>query len=327
MEDPVPPTNKGKTRDGSSDHGSGHGHSHAHAHDLPVERDLTLAFGVGVGLNIAFAIAECVFGALAHSVALVADAAHNFGDVLGLLLAWGAMVLAKRKPSRRRTYGLRRTTILAALANSLLLVVAVGGVSWEAIKRLRDPGPVEGTTMIVVAAIGVVINASSAFFFMKGRHGDANVRGAFLHLAGDAAVSLGVVASGVVIRLTGWRWVDPGASLLVSIVILATTWSLLRDAMNLALDAVPSHIDPEAVRSYLASLPDVREVHDLHIWAMSTTEVALTAHLVMPHGAQAPKFLREVCKILHDEFRIDHPTLQIDPSEGGDVCRLANNHA
>jgi len=288
---------------------------------------MSLAFAVGIGLNVTFATVECVYGVSARSVALIADAAHNFGDVLGLVLAWGAMALARRKPSLRRTYGFRRGTILAAIANALLLLVAVGGVSWEALERFRAPAPPQPMIMIVVAAIGVVINGASALLFLRNRDHDVNVRGAFLHLLGDAAVSLGVVVAGVVIHTTNALWIDPTTSLLVSVVIVVSTWSLLRDALNLALDAVPAHIDPAAVRRYLGDLPGVQEVHDLHIWAMSTTEVALTAHLVMPHHSHAPTFLRDVCATLHERFRIDHPTLQIDPSEDSEACRLANDHA
>jgi cobalt-zinc-cadmium efflux system protein len=302
-------------------HGHDHGHEHGHDHGH-VPTNIGRAFAIGVALNLAFVAVEASYGLIAHSVALVADAAHNLSDVLGLMLAWGASVLAKRKPSRRRTYGLRRSTILASLANAVLLLFVVVGVAWEAIQRLCDTRTVAGGTVIAIAAAGVVVNGVTALLFMKGRDEDANVRGAFLHLAADAAVSLGVVVAGLVILKTGWMWLDPAVSFAVLLVILVSTWSLLRQALDLALDAVPAHIDAEAVRAYLAGLPSVASVHDLHIWAMSTTEVALTAHLVIPQGACKPTFLREVCHTLHDRFRIEHSTLQVEPPEAPE-CRLA----
>ncbi len=244
---------------------------------------------------------------------------HNLSDVLGLVLAWVASTLARRRPSGRRTYGLRGSTILAALANALLLLVAVGAVGWEAIGRLSQPGSADGRTMWIVAGIGVLINAASAGMFLRGRKGDANVRGAFLHLAADAAVSLGVVVAGLAIAWTGWSWLDPTTSLVVSVVILVGTWSLLREALNLALAAVPDRIDLQAVREYLATLPGVSEVHDLHVWALSTTEVALTAHLVIPQTLCHPTFVRDICGGLHDNFGIEHSTLQIEPP--GDLNR------
>jgi cobalt-zinc-cadmium efflux system protein len=308
------------------DHHAGHrrGHSHGH-HGHHHVASGGRAFAIGTGLNLLFVVVEIVYGVLAHSVALVADAAHNLSDVLGLLLAWGASALARRKPSRRHTYGLKSSTILAGLANALLLLVAVGGVAWEAVRRFGAPGPVEGRTMWAVAGAGVVVNAASAALFFRDREHDVNVRGAFLHLAADAAVSAGVVIAGVAITLTGWAWLDPATSLLVSAVILVGTWSLLRDALNLALDAVPAHIDPEAVRRYLAGLEGVIEVHDLHIWAMSTTEVALTAHLVMAGPPGRPSFLRDACNALHERFRIGHSTLQIEPPDAPDACRQASD--
>ncbi len=304
---------------GHAAHGHGAGHDHDHS---AVPKNIGRAFAIGVGLNLAFVGLEATYGLLAHSVALVADAAHNLSDVLGLMLAWGASVLAKTKPSHRRTYGLRRSTILASLANALLLLFVVGGVAWEAVQRLRDTRAVEGTTVIAVAAAGVLVNGVSALLFMKGRDEDANVRGAFMHLAADAAVSLGVVIAGLVILKTGWMWLDPVVSIVVSLVILVGTWSLLRHALDLALDAVPGHIDAEAVRAYLTGLPGVVEVHDLHIWAMSTTEVALTAHMVVPANKCQPTFLREVCQTLNHKFRIEHSTLQLEAPESPE-CKLA----
>ncbi|HEU4536016.1 MAG TPA: cation diffusion facilitator family transporter [Polyangiaceae bacterium] len=303
---------------GGHGHG-GHGHGHGHGHGALEGR----AFAVGTALNLAFVAIEFGYGLAAHSMALVADAAHNLGDVLGLLLAWAAAVLARRKPSPRRTYGLRSSTILAALANAVLLLMAVGAVSWEAFGRLREAGPVEGKTVLGVAAVGVLFNGASALLFVRGSKDDVNVRGAFLHLAADAAVSAGVVVAGGLIMVTGWAWLDPAVSLAVSAVVLAGAWSLLRDALNLALQSVPDRIDPDEVRRYLAGLPGVDEVHDLHIWAMSTTEVALTAHLVMPGASYHASFLHDAGRALHDKFRIDHATLQVEPS-GAEACRHAD---
>jgi cobalt-zinc-cadmium efflux system protein len=297
--------------------------SHTHAHHRRSHADATgRAFAIGVGLNAAFVIAEVVGGIIGNSVALLADAAHNFSDVLGLTLAWGAARLARRKPSARHTYGLRRSTILASLANAVLLLVGVGGVSWEAIERLRAPSAEpHGAVVLVVAAIGVVINGGSALLFVHSRKQDANVRGAFLHLVADAAVSVGVVIAGIMLLTTGWTWVDGAVSLIVSAVILIGTWSLLRDALNLALDAVPVHIDPKAVRAYLEELPHVLGVHDLHIWALSTTETALTGHLVVDGQSCDASFLRRVGHALETKFGIHHSTIQMDPPDAPEcVC-------
>jgi cobalt-zinc-cadmium efflux system protein len=302
-----------------------HNHQHDHHSHGPPRHDL--AFGLGIALNMTFVIIEAVYGSISHSVALVADAAHNLGDVLGLALAWGASVLARWQPSTRRTYGWRGTTILAALANAVLLLVAVGGVAWEAVKRLAGPAePVQGWTMLTVAAVGVIVNAASALFFLRDRKSDANIRGAFLHLVADAAVSVGVVVAGAVILRTGWTWLDPAASLGISVVVLIGTWRLLRNALDLSLHAVPEQIDPDEVRAFLSRLPGVIEVHDLHIWAMSTTEVALTAHLVMPGNSCEPRFLHDVCAQLHTKFDIGHATLQVDPDEAPLPCALAPEH-
>jgi cobalt-zinc-cadmium efflux system protein len=247
-------------------------------------------------------------------MALIADAGHNASDVIGLGLAWGASLLGAREPSARRTYGLRRMTILAALANSVLLLVATGGVGWQSILRLRNPVAVDGHAVMVVAAIAVGVNVISAALFLREGGHDLNVRSAFLHLAGDAAIALGVVVSGLLIAMTGLAILDPIVSLVVSLLILATTWGVLRRTLDLLLDAVPEGIDPEEVRAYLAALPDVSEVHDLHIWAMSTTETALTAHIVVAdHDRKPPTFLIEVCKHLHERFAIGHATLQLEP--------------
>lgn len=301
---------------------SGHGHVHGRgAGGSKVAR----AFAVGMGLNVTFVVVEVVYGIAAHSTALLADAAHNASDVIGLALAWGAASLARRKPSLRHTYGLRGSTVLAALTNAVLVLVAVGGVSWEAIRRLIEPGSghVEGLTVLVVAAVGVVINAASALLFLGERKDDANVRAAFLHLAADAGVSLGVVIAGAAIAKTGWDWLDPAVSLAVSIVVLLSTWGVLREALHLALAGVPSRVSIVAVQDFLQTLPGVCEVHDLHIWPMGTTEVALTAHLVMPWTEEPPAFLRTLEHELKTRFGIDHATVQLEPQEAGTTCGLA----
>ena len=301
-----------------------HGHAHDHSHgDAPHDHGSGRAFRFGVALNFAFVLFELGAGVYARSMALVADAAHNFGDVLGLLLAWGAMRLAERKPSARRTYGFRRSTILASVANAVLLLVGVGAVCWEAIGRLREGSDTRGGVMLAVAALGVVINAGSALPFLKGSRADTNLRGAYLHLMADAAVSLGVVIAGGVILLTGWRWVDGVVSIVVSLVILGGTWSLLRTSLDLAMDAVPEGIEPAEVRTFLETLEGVHEVHDLHIWAMSTTETALTAHLVMQPAASNAAFLRETGEELTRRFKIDHPTLQVEAPGAAAPCRHA----
>lgn len=300
-----------------------HDHDHDHRHAPPSADTSDRAFALGVGLNAAFVVVEAVYGLASHSMALVADAAHNLSDVLGLLLAWGAAVLSRRRPTRTHTYGLRRTSILAALANAVLLLVAVGGVAWEAVGRLREPAAVEGWTVVVVAAVGVVVNSLSALLFFRGRHDDANLRGAFLHLAADAAVSLGVVVSGVVILRTGWRVVDPFVSLVVSGIVLIGTWSLLREAVGLTLDAVPRKVDLDALEAHLAALPGVKEVHDLHVWSTSTTEVAMTAHLVVPWPATPPDFLVGLGASLRERFAVDHATVQLEPEGAMDCAHAA----
>jgi cobalt-zinc-cadmium efflux system protein len=259
---------------------------------------------------------------MAHSVALLADAGHNFGDVVGLLLAWAAHSAAQKRPTERYTYGYRSASILAALANALLL--ATGAIVWEAIGRLAEPGAVAGGTVMIVAGIGIAVNAGSALLLMAGRKDDLNIKGAFLHLVGDAAVSAGVVAAGAVIYFTGWSWLDPAASIAISIVIVWTTWGLLRDALRLSLDAVPNSIDPVAVRRYLEGLTSVASLHDLHIWGMGTRETALTVHLVMPGGHPGDAFLMSACKTLSERFGISHATMQIEVSENT-VCPLASS--
>jgi cobalt-zinc-cadmium efflux system protein len=302
-------------------HDHGHDH-HAHAHE-----GTGRAFAIGIVLNAAIVVVEVVYGILSHSMALFADAGHNLGDVLGLALAGGATVLARRAPTRRRTYGFRRITLLSALANGVVLLVATGAIAWESIRRLVEPEPVDAKTVIGVAAVAAVVNGASALLFLRGRKDDLNVRAAFVHLAGDAGIAAGVVVASFVVLRTAWLWVDPLASLAVAALILVSTWSLLRRAMGLVLDAVPEQIDIDAVYGYLASLPCVAEVHDLHVWAMSTTETALTAHLVMPPNSCAPSFLSDICHELHERFGIEHPTLQVDPQDAPRPCKLASDEA
>jgi cobalt-zinc-cadmium efflux system protein len=298
-------------------------HSHADGHDHAPPKSFSRAFAVGVTLNLVFVVVEVVYGSLSHSMALVADAAHNMGDVLGLGLAWGASALARRRPSKRLTYGLRGSTILASLANALLLLFVTGGIAWESVTRILQPENVAGRTVIVVSLVGVLINGTSALLFMAGRKGDLNVRSAFMHLASDAALALGVAVAGAVILFTGWRWLDPVVSIVLSLLIFWSTWSLLRASTSLALAAVPEGIDPDEVASYLRGLPGVKEVHDLHIWAMSTTDTALTAHLVMADTACHAGFLGDVCATLKKRFGIEHTTVQVEPEEAPTPCALA----
>jgi cobalt-zinc-cadmium efflux system protein len=305
------------------DHHDHHHHHHDHHAHEHVQANNGRAFVVGIGLNLTFVVVEVVYGVLSHSVALLADAGHNFGDVLGLGLSWGAMALASLKPSKRRTFGFRRTTIVASAANALVLLFVTGGLTWESIRRLLEPAHAQGTTMVVVALVGAVVNTASALLFMRGGSRDINVRSAFLHLASDAVLAVGVAITGGLIVATGWLWLDPAVSIVLAIAILAGTWSLMRKSLDLMLDAVPEGIDPEEVKAFLGAQPGVIEVHDLHIWAMSTTETALTAHVVMPGGSMRPTFLVDVCKNLHEKFDIDHATVQVDPEEAPDPCALA----
>ncbi|HXX66293.1 MAG TPA: cation diffusion facilitator family transporter [Polyangiaceae bacterium] len=297
-------------------------HDH-HDHDHHVPASYGRAFVVGISLNLAFVLVEVAAGLVAHSVALVADAGHNLGDVLGLGLSWGATALARVKPSTRRTFGFRRSTIVASVANALILLFVTGGLTWESVRRLIAPGRPHGPTMIAVAIAGAIVNTAAALLFMRGRQDDLNLRSAFLHLSSDAALALGVAVAGGVIMATGWLWLDPLVSIVLALTILAGTWSLMSKSLNLMLDAVPENIDPDRVREFLRTLPGVIEVHDLHIWAMSTTDTALTAHLVMPGNSCEPTFLASACKELHDRFEIDHATLQIDPKEAPAPCALA----
>ena len=303
----------------SHDHG---GHDHAHAH---APASFGNAFAIGIALNLGFVVIEALYGLMSNSVSLLADAGHNLGDVLGLGVAWLASVLARRAPTERFTYGMRGSSILAALFNAVFLLVTVGGLSWEALRRLGAPEPVAGKTMMAVAAVGIVVNAVTAWLFASGRKDDINLRGAFLHMASDALVSVGVVAAGLVILLTNWLWIDPVVSLVINAVIVWGTWGLLRDSVGMSMAAVPPQIDPAAVRSLLSGRTGVVDVHDLHIWPMSTTENALTCHLVMPDGHPGDEFLMRLDQELHVKFRIAHPTIQIELGDAG-LCKLAPEH-
>ncbi|MDZ4306849.1 cation diffusion facilitator family transporter [Allopontixanthobacter sp.] len=302
---------------GGHSHSPNHGHQHGHGH---TPTDFSNAFAIGVVLNTAFVIIEAAYGFWSGSMALIADAGHNLSDVLSLLLAWAASVLAKRAPSQRFTYGLKSSTILAAMANAGLLMVALGAILYETINRLSDPAPVAGMTMVIVAGIGIAVNTGTALLFMRGRKDDLNIRGAFLHMAADALVSVGVVVAGIAILLTGAWWIDPVTSLVIVAVIAFGTWGLLRDSVKMGLLAVPEGIDESDVRGFLAGLPGVETVHDLHIWAMSTTETALTVHLVMPGGTTGDGFLRDVSERLAHDFRIGHTTIQIETTRDCDGC-------
>lgn len=300
-------------------------HSHDHHHDH-APRSFGRAFALGIALNTIFVALEAGAGWYAGSMALLADAGHNLSDVLVLALAWGAALLAARRPSAHYTYGLRSTTIFAAMANAALLLVAVGAIAWEAILRLIAPVAVKSEIVIGVALAGVFVNGATALLFMAGRRGDLNVRGAFLHMATDALFSLGVALAGAGMLLTGWLWLDPAISLVVVAGMTYGAWDLLRDALRLALHAVPPTVDPELVRRYLAGCPGVAEIHDLHIWAMSTTETALSAHLVMPGGHPGDAFIAGVAHELEHRFSIGHATLQIELGTPEHPCALAPEH-
>jgi len=298
-----------------------HRHDHGHA-----GADYGRAFAIGIGLNLAYVAAEAGFGVVTGSLALLADAGHNLSDVLALALSWGAALLSRRRPSQRFTYGLRSSSILAALANAIILLVVTGGLAWEGLLRLSHPVPVAGGTVAWVAAIGILVNGGTALLFARGRSRDLNVKSAFLHMAADALVSAGVVMTGIAVALTGSLWLDPAVSLVVAAVIVYGTWGLIKDATGLALDAVPEGIDAAAVRAHLAELPGVSEVHDLHIWGMSTTETALTCHLVMPGGHPGDAALSRVARELDQRFGIHHATIQIELADSDEVCALTPEH-
>ena len=295
-------------------------HDHNHSHSRPHSQNYTRAFAIGIILNVIYIAVELGYGLLINSMALLADAGHNFSDVLGLLLAWGAAYLAETAATEKRTYGLGKSTILAALFNAIILMIAVGAITIESIRKIIYPEPVHGQTMMIVAAIGFVINAVTALLFMKGREKDLNIKGAFLHMAADAGVSLGVVVAGLIIVWTGWLWIDPVIGLVIVLVITIGTWGLLKDSFNLSVDAVPKGIKLKEVENYLQKISGVEEVHDLHIWAMSTTETALTAHLVIPEETKDDYFLKKICSELHTQFGIEHSTIQIEKSAQSANC-------
>lgn len=311
---------------GHDHHDDQHGHSHGIGGHHHAPADFGTAFAVGVALNTAYVAAEAFYGFLAHSVALLADAGHNLGDVVGLLAAWLAASLSKRRPSGQYTYGLRRSSILAALMNAIVLLVVTGGIAWEAMRRLFQPEPSAGIIIVIVSVAGVVVNGLTAWLFMSGRKGDLNIRAAFMHMVADALLTLGVVVAGAVIMLTNWLWVDPAVSLVLSAVIVIGTWSLLRDSVNLALDGVPRDVDPAAVGGYLRSLPGVGEVHDLHIWAMSTTETAMTVHLVRADSQGDDALLQRISGEVRERFGIGHATIQLETHETAVLCELRPDH-
>lgn len=288
-------------------HGHGHeGHSHAPA-------TFGAAFAIGITLNAGFVVAEVIFGLLSHSLALVADAGHNFGDVLGLVVAWIAVILSRKKPTQRHTYGYKRASVLAAFCNALFLLISMGVVAWEAIRRINSTAQVDARTVIWVSAVGILINGITAFLFMAGRKHDLNIRAAFLHMAGDALISAGVVVAGAIIAYTNATWIDPVMSLVIVAIIVWSTWKLLQDSVNLAVDAVPDAIDPTRVRVFLTTLPGVIEAHDLHIWALSTTQTAMTVHLVLDQLQPQPDFIQGVSHELEEQFNIHHVTIQVEP--------------
>lgn len=298
--------------------------THHHHHAAP---DYNRAFAVGVALNVIFVVIEVFYGVMANSLALITDAGHNLSDVLGLLLAWGASYLAGKQPSLRRTYGYSRATILASMFSGLLLLAAVVLISWEAVNRFFNPTEPAGQIIMVVAGIGVVINSITAWFFVSGKDHDLNIRGAYLHMAADALVSLGVVVSGFVIWKFGLKWFDPLSSLLIAVVIFWSTWGLLRDSLNLAIDAVPRGLDPEKIRNWLSAQPGVAGMHDLHIWPTSTTSTALTAHLLMPVPPSDDVFLHHLAQQLQEKFGISHATFQIERGNGDQPCKQSKSCA
>ncbi|MDP3761443.1 MAG: cation diffusion facilitator family transporter [Ramlibacter sp.] len=304
-----------------------------HGHHTP--DNFNAAFAVGIGLNTAFVAIEAFYGWKVDSLALLADAGHNLSDVIGLVLAWGGALAGRLRPDARHTYGWKRAGILAAFINALLLLVAMGSLAWEAVHRLQAPEPIEGITIMVVAGIGILVNTATALLFMRGSKADINIRGAFLHMAGDALVSAGVVVAGGLALWFGWDWLDPVVSLAIAAVIVIGTWGLFRQSLHLMFDGVPESVDLHAVQALLESLPGVARVHDLHVWAMGTSEIALTAHLAMPDGHADDAFLRNATQRLHDRFDIDHVTLQAmrvpfttpcDPRDHAEQTAVGGHH-
>lgn len=308
----------------SHDHKQSHNHSQKHSHNHSAST-FTRAFVIGVTLNFAFVIIEATYGVLVDSVALIADAGHNLSDVVSLLLAWGAGILATKAATEKRTYGFRKATVLASLTSAVLLLAALGAIGWESAQRFVNPQPVAGATIIVVAGIGVVVNTVTALLFMRGQKHDLNIRGAFLHMAVDAGVSLGVVIAGIVILYTGWLWIDPAISLLIVAIVLIGTWALLRDSFNYAIDVAPENIDMAGIREYLLGFEHVTGIHDLHVWPLSTTETALTVHIVVEGPTLHNNFLSTLQQRLHDDFSIEHSTIQFESSTDGGPCRLDRN--
>ncbi len=294
-------------------------HDHSHHHEI---NNYNRSFAIGITLNMIFVIIELFYGMYADSLALIADAGHNFSDVLSLMLAWGASYLATKHPTSKRTYGLRKVTIMASLFSAILLLVALGAIAWDSIERLSDPQAVNGTVIIIVAAIGVVINTATALLFVKGQKHDLNIRAAYLHMAADAVISLGVVIAGIAILLTGWLWLDPVISLSIVVVILLGTWGLLRDSIDLSIDAVPQGIDVGEIKEYLLNLSNISDLHDLHIWALSTTENALTVHLVTTDALIYNHIIQEIQEHLHHHFNISHATIQMEKEESAFHCVL-----
>ncbi|MED4942516.1 cation diffusion facilitator family transporter [Heyndrickxia coagulans] len=296
-----------------------HGHGHQHHHHEPAQYGKV--FAAGIGLNVLFVAVEAIYGFFSDSLSLLADAGHNLSDVLGLIISWAAVWLGKKLPTKKRTYGFKKSSVIAALLNAIILLIAIGAIFVEAIQRFAHPEPVAGKTVMAVAVIGIIINTITALLFMSGRKTDLNIRGAFLHMAADALVSLGVVIAGAIMLFTGWEWVDPVTSILIAVVIFAGTWGLLRESADLSLDAVPAGVDAGAIKTYLEQIPTVLNVHDLHIWGMSTTETILTVHIVRSQIEDNDQLLEKLEKDLHDKFGIEHATIQIE--KGTYACGLA----
>jgi cobalt-zinc-cadmium efflux system protein len=304
------------------DHGHTHVHNHGHHHDHHTPKNYNAAFIIGISLNFFFVCVEAVYGYFSHSLALMADAGHNLSDVAGLLLAWGAFWLAQKKPTSKYTFGLRKSSILSALFNSIFLLIAVGIIIWEAFHRLWNPNPVNSQIVIIVASIGIFINGATALLFFKDKNDDLNIRGAYLHMAADALISLGVVIGAVIISYTSWLWLDPLLSIFISIVIIYGTWDLLKNSISLSMDAVPDGIDSLEVKKFLESIEDVCEVHDLHIWAMSTTETALSVHITVQRNHLDNQKLIHINKYLKKHFKINHPTIQVEHFDEKFECHL-----